>query len=340
MANLKNGAIREMVIDRCLSDQKRKYSTKDILNACNKALEAEGYAIVTSMNTIRSDMRAIEQRWLAFGGEIKEEKVGRNKYYRYSTPGFSIYNAELSEEDLNKLNQTLLVLSRFKGLPQFEWIEELNARFKSSFMASPRTDEIINFDDNKCAEGRQFISVLFDAITEKSVLTIEYRRFTRNEDVVHIVHPYYLKEYNNRWFLLGLDEHHNVLTTFALDRIISVKHSGKEFIDNKEINFSEYFNDVIGVTVRTEEPVKSIKLWVSKEQYPYLRTKPLHRTQKVIEERQDGSVTVQIEVRENYELIQKLLSFGEKVIVVEPYDLRKKMQERIWLAGENYDRVK
>lgn len=340
MANLKNGSIREMVIDRCLSDQKRKYSTKDILNACNKALEAEGYAIVTSLNTIRSDMRAIEQRWIAFGGEIKEEKVGRNKYYRYSTPGFSIYNAELSEEDLNKLNQTLLVLSRFKGLPQFEWIEEFNARFKSAFMASPKTDEIISFDDNEYAEGREFISVLFDAITEKNVLTIEYRRFSSNDEVVHTVHPYYLKEYNNRWFLLGLDDHHQLLTTFALDRIISAKHCNKKFIENTEINFREYFKDVIGVTVKPEEPVSCIKLWVSKEQYPYLRTKPLHRTQKVIEERQDGSVTVQIEVRENYELIQKLLSFGEKVIVVEPYDLRKKMQERIWLAGENYDRIK
>lgn len=340
MANLKNGSIREMVIDRCLSDQKRKYSTKDILNACNKALEAEGYAIVTSLNTIRSDMRAIEQRWIAFGGEIKEEKVGRNKYYRYSTPGFSIYNAELSEEDLNKLNQTLLVLSRFKGLPQFEWIGEFNARFKSAFMASPKTDEIISFDDNEYAEGREFISVLFDAITEKNVLTIEYRRFTSNDEVVHTVHPYYLKEYNNRWFLLGLDEYHQLLTTFALDRIISVKHCNKKFIENTKINFSEYFKDVIGVTVKPEETVSCIKLWVSKEQYPYLRTKPLHRTQKVIEERQDGSVTVEIEVRENYELIQKLLSFGEKVIVVEPYDLRKKMQERIWLAGENYDRIK
>ena len=62
MANLKNGAIREMVLDKCLSDKKRKYSTKDLMEACNRVLIQEGYEKVTSLNTIRNDMRSIEQR--------------------------------------------------------------------------------------------------------------------------------------------------------------------------------------------------------------------------------------------------------------------------------------
>ena len=66
MANLKNAAIREMVIDQCLRNKRRKYSTKDLMEACNKALTQEGYEEVTSLNTIRSDMRAIEQRWIAY----------------------------------------------------------------------------------------------------------------------------------------------------------------------------------------------------------------------------------------------------------------------------------
>ena len=81
-------------------------------------------------------------------------------------------------------------------------------------------------------------------------------------------------------------------------------------------------------------------MWVSKEQYPYIRTKPLHGTQKVIEYHEDGSVVIQIEVRENYELIQKLLSFGEKLVVMSPDNIRRKIQERIWLAEENYNRFK
>ena len=100
MANLKNASIREMVIDKCLSDRKRKYSTKDIMEACNRALEFEGYGPVTSLNTIRGDMQAIENRWHAYGGEIVEERCGRNKYYYYKKEGFSIYHAGLTEDCL------------------------------------------------------------------------------------------------------------------------------------------------------------------------------------------------------------------------------------------------
>ena len=79
---------------------------------------------------------------------------------------------------------------------------------------------------------------------------------------------------------------------------------------------------------------------MSAEQYPYLKTKPLHGTQKLLEEKDDGSRIIQIEVRENYELIQTLLSFGEKVVLLEPIDIKKKIQERIRLAEENYNMFK
>lgn len=340
MANLKNAAIREMVIDQCLRNKRRKYSTKDLMEACNKALAQEGYEGVTSLNTIRSDMRAIEQRWIAYGGKIKEEIQGRNKFYYYENPDFSIFKPELTQDDLNKLNQTLLVLSRFSGLPQFEWIYELNARFKSTFMASPYTKSIIDFDDNIDVEGKQYISVLFDAIVNKSVLSIRYKPFSHNDEKIYTVHPYYLKEYNNRWFLLGLDEGYGKLITFALDRILSISLLNCKYIENESIDFNEYFEDVIGVTVKPNHEVRKLKLWVSAEQYPYLKTKPLHGTQRLLEEKDDGSRIIQIKVRENYELIQTLLSFGEKVVLLEPIDIKKKIQERIRLAKENYNMFK
>lgn len=137
------------------------------MEACNRALEFEGYWPVTSLNTIRGDMQAIENRWHAYGGEIVEERCGRNKYYYYKKEGFSIYHAGLTEEELSKLNETIQVLSRFKGLPQFEWLEELSTRFKSSFMATPNCESIISFEDNRFAEGKQYISLLFESITQK-----------------------------------------------------------------------------------------------------------------------------------------------------------------------------
>lgn len=339
MANLKNAAIREMVLDRCLSNHHLKYSTEDLMKKCNEALELEGYEPVKSLNTIRGDMRAIEQRWGAYGGIIEETREGRNKYYSYADAQFSIYRGGLSRDDLNRLNQAMQVLSRFQGLPQFEWIHELNVRFQSVFMSSPNTDTIISFDDNIDAEGRQHISKLFYAIVDKVVLRIRYKPFDVSDVVEHVVHPYYLKEYNNRWFLLGLDEHYHVLTTFALDRILSIDTTHKGYVTN-DVDFVEYFDDVIGVTVFPDKAVQKVKLWVSKEQYPYIRTKPLHGSQKVLERLEDGNVIIQIEVKENYELIQKILSFGEHMVVLEPTAIREKIKNMIRLVGENYNTIR
>ena len=336
MANFKNGSIREMVIDKCLSDTKRRYSTKDLMDECNKILIQEGYHEVTSLNTIRNDLRAIEQRWYAYGGIIVEESEGRNKYYRYETPGFSIYKSELSQDDLNKLNQTLDILSRFKGLPQFEWMNELNARFKSSLLSTATTTSVISFDDNVDAEGKEYISMLFDAIVNKCTLKIKHKKFDNDTEKEHIVHPYYLKEYNNRWFLLCLHDAHKNLCTYALDRIQTIEYVHIPYIENKSLNFDEYFDDVIGVTVLPNMELRKIKLWVEKSQYPYIKTKPLHGSQKVLEHLPDGSKIVQIEVCENYELINLLLSYGEKVIVLEPIDLKYKVQDRLDTARERY----
>lgn len=119
-----------------------------------------------------------------------------------------------------------------------------------------------------------------------------------------------------------------------------MKKAGSVYIENTKWNFGEYFEDVIGVTVKEEKKAEPIKLWVDGEQYNYIKTKPLHGSQRVIERREDNSRVIQIEVQENYELYQKLLSFGEKVVVLEPERIRKKLQERIWIMGGRYDRFR
>lgn len=208
----------------------------------------------------------------------KRDAAGTSTIY-YKKEGFSIYHAGLTEEELSKLNETIQVLSRFKGLPQFKWLEELSTRFKSSFMATPNCESIISFEDNRFAEGKQYISLLFESITQKQVLKISYQPFEQETPAEQEIHPYYLKEYNNRWFLFGLDSSLMKLSTLTLDRIKEVKKAGSVYIANTKWNFGEYFEDVIGVTVKEEKKAEPIKLWVDGEQYNYIKTKPLHGSQ-------------------------------------------------------------
>jgi len=332
MANTKNAAIREMIIDHCLSDFKRYYSTQDIMDACNRELDIQGYLLITSMNTIRNDITSIEYRWKVV---VEQIKSGRNIYYRYQDKNFSIYKSPLTEEELQQLNQTVNLLNKFQGLPQFEWINELNARFKSSFMLNAKTETVISFDENPFVKGRDLITPLFEAITHKDALEITYQPFGKEHSITNIMNPYYLKQYNGRWFLFGLENARRKLSVYSLDRIISFEVSKASYIENTTIDFASYFDDIIGISLNEKEDVEKVLLWVSAKQYPYVQTKPLNGSQRLISLNDSGAI-IQINVILNYELEQLILSFGEKIKVLAPIALKEKISERIKKTFENY----
>ncbi len=332
MAASKNALIREMVIDRCLSDFKHLYSTREIMELCNEALREEGAPEVTAMNTIRTDIDGICNRWKV---NVVEIKRGRNRYYRYEDEGFSIYKSPLTEEELTQLSQTLMVLERFHGLPQFEWVSELNARFKSTLMMNVSTNQVIGFEENIDAKGKEHIAPLFDAIVHKQPLRLVYQRFSSSEPRAYVVHPYYLKQYRNMWYLLCFYEGHAGITTFALDRIVGYELAKVGFVENDEVDFVDYFDKAIGVSIDNEKATERVRLWVDKMQYRYFETKPLHGTQRVVERRDDG-VVIEIDVQRNYELMQLILSFADAVEVLAPEGLRQEVIARLKGAMGRY----
>ena len=125
------------------------------------------------------------------------------------------------------------------------------------------------------------------------------------------------------------------LTIYALDRIIDITQAHTEYYPTN-IDFSSYFEDIIGVSIPKGQPCEKVRIWVSPEQFRYIQTKPIHGSQKVIENTDAGAV-VELDIIPNYELEQLLLSFGEKIKVLSPDTLREKMKERISLSSKNYE---
>ena len=121
MANVKSGAFREIIIDRCLQSR-RGYSTMEIMKKCNDALERRCEPLITATNTIRNDILSIENRWNVV---VEPIKIGRNIRYRYQDPNFSIFNFPLNENEIAQLNQAVSLLKRFEGMPGFDWVDEL-----------------------------------------------------------------------------------------------------------------------------------------------------------------------------------------------------------------------
>ena len=332
MANSKNSAIREMVLDRCLKG-KWKYTMQDLMDACNKELRIHDLPEVTSLNTIRQDIRNIESRYYTI---VEDNRVGRNIFYSYKDPTFSIFNAPLTDEELHHLNDTLSMLKRFEGLPQFRWISEMNTRLEANFMSGGEEKPIIGFDENPYTQGIGYLTQLYEAIYHHFCLKLTYRPFLSSEAKVHEIHPYYLKQYNGRWFLFGWSQLAQRLNTYALDRIEDVTKSDTKYIENTMFDFQEYFEDIIGVSINENNTLEKVVLWFSKEQLQYVKTKPLHGSQRLVEEKELGG-TIEIQVMLNFELEQLLLSFGVRVKVLEPKELVDKIKNRIAKNLNNYE---
>ena len=325
--------IRQQVLDRCLRSPKL-YSVKDMMEKCNVALEAEGYKPVTSKVTILEDLKRIENSFPE--AVIIQRKIGRKLYYEYEDKSFSIYNIPLNDDEMAQLAQTISILSKFEGMPNFDWVDDLIEHFKSSLNIPSTRETIVAFDENFDLKGRNWFAKLFSAIASQQALEIKYKPFGK-APINYLFHPYLLKQYNNRWFLFGCVEGYSSITNLPLDRIEELSPATIAYRPNTGIDFQEYFDEIVGVSKRSNE-ISKILIKVSNSLYPYIETKPLHGTQRVVNRDDDGTV-IQIEVIINPELKQLLLSHGSQVTVISPASLREELQADLIKNLENYQSV-
>ena len=330
MPNTKNYSTRLRVLDQCLRSG-HAYSGKELTEFINRELELRGEPTITSRTTLMDDLLNIENEYRT---NIIRKKHGRQTTYQYEDPNFSIFSTELSEDDLLHLSQALDILKRFDGMPEADWVAELSARLNLCMSNHKEVRAAVGFESSIYNKGMEHFTPLFNAIRKKTTVELRYQSFRMAEPQTLIVHPYYLKQYNNRWFLFCCNGDYTNLSNYPLDRILSVKLAHFPYRDT-DINFDEYFADMIGVSRRNGQEPEDVVLRFPKDQYKYVSTKPWHGSQTVIEEN-DDFVTMQMHVIINYELEQKILSFGDYVVVVAPRSLQDRIKERMEKSLEKY----
>ena len=330
MAQVKNAMLRQRVIDGCLRSSKR-YSVKDLMERCNRVLVESGCSPITSKTTILKDMEGIQNDFP--DAHIIAVKESRCVYYEYEDKSFSIYKTPLNDDELAHLSQAAWILSRLEGLPDLKWLDDLVDRFRTFFDIPPVDHSIISFGHNPFLKGQKHFASLFRYIASRQCVELEYEPF--GKDIIrYTFHPYFLKQYNDRWFLVGKSEGYSDLSVFPLDRILAAKPSTVPFVPNTEYDIEEYFDHVIGVSEANHEPEK-IRLFVGKDLYCYISSKPIHGSQKVVERRNDG-VVIQIEVVINHELTQLLLGYGPDIEVLSPKRLRDRIHKLLEMMYEKY----
>ncbi len=328
----KHAAIRYQALDRCFSNRYKEFYIEDLIEACAQAIydydgSTEGISRRTIFNDI--DFMRSDAGWQA---PIVAYHNGKPCFYRYSDPDFSINKKELNDAEISQLKETLMMLSRFKGMPNFDWMEELVTNLEDKFSLKGSGESVIGYEQNPYLNGIERLSDLFNYIVNKQPLTITYEHFTKGT-IVWTIHPYYIKQYNLRWFLFGLNEEYKNITNIPLDRIANIVPAHVDYIENNEIDFDEYFDDVVGVSIPKGNQVDAVQLKFAPERFPYIISKPIHPSQKIIDK---DSCIIQIDVIPNKELEALILSYGNQVEVLAPDSFRVQIQQNIADSFKKY----
>lgn len=323
MPTNKNAQLRYQILDRCFSDFKHKYTFEDLKEKVNDALY-DLTGIEVSTRQIRADIKYMRDR-VTFDAPIKAYPmaVGKEHYYRYEDPNFTIYNNDMSIEEVNNLRSTIQMLGRYRGTPANAWLEEVISNLEYRFGVKANAENLISFEQNDKLQGLEHLSDIIDATVNHQPLKLHYRTF-KGHEFETICHPYYVKQYNNRWFLLGKSAEYDTIGNYALDRIVSFKKVDVPFCNNTQIDFDTYFDDVIGVTVPKGD-IETVVLRFSENRFPYIVSKPLHQSQEINQEER----TITIKVKPNKELDQLIFSFIPDVEVLSPQSLRDTIKEKI-----------
>ena len=152
-----------------------------------------------------------------------------------------------------------------------------------------------------------------------------------------MVHPYQIRQYLKRWYLVASVDHHpESLTTFCFDRIVDFKVSKVPFRENTKFDTDEYFDPMVGLTRPDDAVPQVVELWVDNSEYPYLKTKPIHKSQKLVREENGGKV-ISLHAIVNIELMMALLSYGKWIKVLAPPELRQKMKDNVKAMSSHYE---
>lgn len=335
MAQNKNALIRYKTIDKCLQNQYHKWTLEDLIEACSDALyEYEGRDVNVSKRTVQLDIQLMRSDKLGYNAPIV---VYDKKYYKYDDPDYRMTDIPLNEGDMQVLTESVEMLKQFRDFSLFSELGDIIQKLEDRiYTEKTHQPAVIHLDKNERLKGLEHLDALYQAIVKKLVLKIRYKSFSAKESSEMTFYPFILKEYNNRWFLVGKNKRNGSIITLALDRIVSVEYDLKKEALEEPFDGDAYYKNTIGVTVMDEKYVDRVILKVDASNAPYLVTKPLHHSQRVLEQLPDDGIILELFVHHNFELERLILGFGDTVQVLQPSSLRRRIQDQLQNALDQY----
>lgn len=340
MPTNKNALLRIKILDKLLSESAlRRYTMNDLEDKCNKELKEDGQSTVTR-RCIEKDIKFIEENF----GNIKRSQLGRKKILCYANQTDSIFNQRISTSERKLLQAVSCIIGQMDGIEGFEFFDRLKESFDNT------KHPFIIFEKNENLKNRDLLPKLINFIEAKKTIKFEYHPIHSKKSNIIELYPQLLKQYNARWFLFGLAMDKKKLLSFSLDQIENIQVSSKKY-EQCNIDWNEYFDDMIGVTKKDDEIPQDIVFWASKKECAYLEGKPIHSSQKKFKKNHAIELSNKYKVPNehgnffsikciiNFELKREMASkFGER-IVLEPIELREEINELIQKMSHFYGDV-
>jgi predicted DNA-binding transcriptional regulator YafY len=330
----RNTLMRIRTIDACLQRRYRKWTIEDLRQACEDALyDYEGIDGV-SLRTVQRDIELMRSDKLGYFAPIV---VRDRKYYEYEDPDFSITQLPLTQRDLEELSSAMDIIKHYGGFQGMAGQEDVLARMQDNLQYQSSHHQIVYIETNTKLKGLHFLSALYDYITKKEPIVVDYQSFKSARQSKFYLSPYLLKEFNNRWFLISYSKKMHDVQTIALDRIVKILPDEKGiYIENTFFDPATYLDDMVGVSRDIGSKKEIVTLRIDADQAPYVLTKPMHSSQCLIKKEEDGSITITLNVIINLELERLILGFGCHIEVIAPRLLRHRIAQSILVTATKY----
>lgn len=254
--------------------------------------EIHGYDFVISKRTFQRDLNDIR---MLYNIDIQYDNTKRAYYINYQ------------EEE----NHALRLMEAFDTFNLLNVSEDL-----SQFVHLERRQP----------QGTEHLSEVLNAIKKNHLISFTYRKFTDEESSERRIEPLGLKEYRNRWYILGKDREDGNIKNFGFDRIQNINIKEERFKTPVNFNLKDYYKHSFGVNRPIDQDPATIILSFIPYQGKYIKTLPLHHSQEVLMDN-EMEFRISLYIYPTYDFWLEIQSMGDKVKVIEPSNLKELVDE-------------
>ncbi len=272
----------------------------EIMNYLEEESEISGYDYIISKRTFQRDLEDIRS---LFNIDIQ---------YDFSLKAYRIIyeDSEISERIFEAFD-TFHVLNLAEKIPSHIYFE------------------------SRRPKGTENMRSLLQAIDSKLQIIFNYQKFWEDQISERRVEPYALKEFKNRWYLLSKDLPGKKIKTFALDRLSNLQITKQKFQLDKGIDVKQYFEHCFGIITPDIDVPEEVILSFDYTQGRYIKTLPIHSSQEILIDNED-ELRIRLKLNITFDFIMELLSYGERVKVIQPKSLKAEMKKRFEKALSYY----